>query len=56
MKKLEIQEIFQFSWSSEKKWETIGSALVKVPDLSFFLLSHQEKHFFLWTPSIHKKL
>ena len=38
MKKLEIQEIFQVFQDSENKWETIGSALGKVPKLSFFLL------------------
>ena len=56
MKKGEIQEIFQVFQDSENKWETIRSALEKIPNLSFFLLSRQEKHFFLWTPSIHKKL
>jgi len=45
MKKLEIQEIFQLSWSSEKKWETIGSALGKVPKPSFFLFDRREHHF-----------
>jgi len=37
MKKLEIQEIFQLSWSSEKKWETIGSALGEDPNSSLVL-------------------
>jgi len=34
----EIQEIFQVFQDSENKWETIGSALRKVPNPSFFLL------------------
>tara|TARA_X000001036_G_C20410502_1_gene696838 strand:- start:577 stop:768 length:192 start_codon:yes stop_codon:yes gene_type:complete len=55
MKKLEIQEIFQLSWSSKKKWETIGSALGKVPNLLFSLLDLAGTSHFINLNDIQKK-
>ena len=55
MKKLEIQEIFQLFWSSEKKWETIGSALGKVPKLPVSLLDLAGASHFINLNDIQKK-
>jgi len=55
MKKLEIQEIFQVFQDSENKWETIGSALGKVPKPSFFLLDHAGASHFINLNDIQKK-
>jgi len=55
MKKLEIQEIFQLSWSSEKKWETIGSALGEDPNSSLVLFDLAGASLFINLNDIQKK-
>ena len=55
MKKLEIQEIFQLSGSSEKKWETIGSALGEDPNSSLVLFDLAGASLFINLNDIQKK-
>ncbi len=55
MKKGEIQEIFQVFQDSENKWETIGSALGKVPKLPISLLDLAGASHFINLNDIQKK-